>query len=196
MALEPRDVVHFESPEAFRRWLARHHAGADELWVGFHKKRTGTPSVTWPESVDEALCFGWIDGIRKRIDDDRYTIRFTPRRPGSIWSAVNQRRMKVLIDEGKVRKAGLAAWERRRENDLRYSYEQKGSKLDPGLEKRFRAERDAWKFYSAQPPGYRRTSAWWVMSAKRQETRERRLAQLVACSSEGRRIPQLARDPK
>jgi len=196
MAPEPRDVVHFEGPVAFRRWLAKHHAKLDELWVGFHKKRTGTPSLTWPESVDEALCYGWIDGIRKRIDDDRYTIRFTPRRPGSIWSAVNRRRMRELIDEGRVSKAGLAAWERRREDDLRYSYEQQGSKLDPELEKRFRSDRKAWKYYAAQPPGYRRTSAWWVMSAKRQETRERRLAQLVACSAEGRRIPQLARDPR
>jgi uncharacterized protein YdeI (YjbR/CyaY-like superfamily) len=151
--------------------------------------------MTWPESVDEALCFGWIDGVRKRIDAERYTIRFTPRRPGSIWSAVNVGRVAALTEEGRMRPAGLAAFAARREDRSGiYSYEQREQAVLPAAyEKRLRAERRAWKWFEAQPKGYRRDAIRWVMTAKREETRERRLATLIEASAAGRRIAPLRR---
>ena len=193
-AFDPSVARFFASPAAFRAWLATHHESASELWVGFHRKGTGRPSLTWPESVDEALCFGWIDGVRKRVDDERYVIRFTPRKPASAWSAVNLAKMEALLAEGRVKPAGLAAYERRSEAKSRiYSYEQRRqATFPPELARRFRAEKGAWKFFAAQPPGYRSIATFWVVSAKREETRLRRLQKLIDCSAEGRRLPQLA----
>jgi len=189
-----RPAVYFSSAAELRAWLDEHHAEADELWVGFHKKGTGVPSLTWPESVDEALCFGWIDGLRQRVDARRYRIRFTPRRAGSVWSAVNLRRAEELIAEGRMRPPGLAAWERRREDRARRdSFEQEAAGLTPEHERDLRRDRAAWQFWTSQPPGYRKTASWWVESAKREETRRRRLAKLVEHSAAGRRIPPLAR---
>jgi len=184
----------FATPAAFRAWLERHHASRDELWVGFHKKGTGRPSITWPESVDEALCFGWIDGLRKSVDETSYMIRFTPRRATSIWSAVNIRRVEALAAEGRMRPAGEAAFAARREEKSRvYSFESKPAALAPEFERVLRANRRAAAFYDAQPPWYRRTTAFWVMSAKREETRARRLAALIACCAKGEPIPELRR---
>ena len=184
------EVTTFERPEDFRRWLERHHDTEPELWVGYFKKASGRASMTWPESVDEALCFGWIDGIRKRIDDDRYMIRFTPRRVGSVWSAVNIGRVAALTAEGRMRPAGLEAFEARREDRSGiYSYEQRHEAAFPAeIEARFRAEKKAWAWFEAQPKGYRQNTIRWVMTAKREETRERRLATLIADSAAGRRI--------
>ena len=189
------DAVYFDSPAAFRRWLEAHHASADELLVGFYKAHTGRPTLTWPESVDEALCVGWIDGIRRRVDDDRYTIRFTPRRRHSIWSLVNIRRVAVLTADGRMQPPGLRAFEARRDERTGvYSFERsEPAALSEVDERRFRKNRTAWAFFQAQPPGYRRTAMHWVTSAKRAETRETRLAALIADSAAGRRIAQLRR---
>jgi len=183
----------FATPAAFRRWLERHHDSETELWVGFHKRATGKPSLTWPQSVDEALCFGWIDGLRKRLDDESYVIRFTPRQAKSTWSAVNLRRMEELLAEGRVAPAGRDAHARRTaERTGIYSYEQRHTaRFDPELEKRLRADPDAWSYFQAQAPWYRRTATFWVMSAKREATRSRRLDQLLAACAAGRAIPPL-----
>ena len=188
-------VTTFERPEDFRRWLERHHSSERELWVGYFKKSSGRASMTWPESVDEALCFGWIDGVRKRIDDERYMIRFTPRRVGSIWSTVNIGRVAVLTDEGRMRPAGRRAFEARREDRSGiYSHERRDEAVfSPAFEKRFRARKRAWAWFEAQPKGYRQNAIRWVMSAKREETRERRLATLIEDSAAGRRIAPLRR---
>jgi len=187
----------FETSDAFRAWLDQNHDAADELWVGFYKKATGRPSITWPESVDEAICFGWIDGIRRSIDDESYRIRFTPRRRGSIWSTVNIRRAGELIDAGRMRPPGLAAFERRREDlERRYSFEQGDVSLGDEFEAELRANEKAWAFFQSQPPSYRRTATWWVVSARREETRRRRLATLIADSEADQRIGPLRRKPK
>lgn len=191
-AMEPR---FFATPAEWRRWLARHHASAPELWVGFHKRGTGRASITWPEAVDEALAWGWIDGIRKRLDADRYVIRFTPRRPRSIWSAVNLRRVAELTKEGRMQPAGLAAHAKAKDGRSGlYSYEQrKKAELPPEMETRFRRSSRAWAFFQSLPPSYRHTATWWVISAKRDDTRERRLATLIEDSAAGRRLKHLAR---
>lgn len=185
----------FETPADFRAWLEEHHGSAEVLWVGFYKKGSGRPSITWPESVDEALCFGWIDGLRKGIDDVAYKIRFTPRKPDSNWSAVNIARVEELLEKDRMRPAGIAAYERRLEKKSRvYSYEQRQrAALDPEAEKRFRAHPEAWKFFRSQPPGYRRTAIFWVVSAKREDTRRRRLDTLIEDSANGLRIGPLRR---
>ena len=187
------EPITFETPEAFRRWLEQHHANEREVWVGYYRKSTGKPSMTWKESVDEALCFGWIDGIRKRIDDERYTNRFTPRRPGSNWSAINIRRVNELIDEGRMRPVGLRAFEaRRKDRSGIYSYEQRHrARFSAEFEKRFRAKKRAWAAFEDRPPSYRQAAIVWVMSAKKEETRERRLAQLIEASAAGRTVPPL-----
>jgi uncharacterized protein YdeI (YjbR/CyaY-like superfamily) len=183
---------YFASPAEFRQWLERHHATATEVMVGFYKKGTGQPSLTWPESVDEALCFGWIDGVRRRVDDERYTIRFTPRQPRSVWSAVNLKRAAELKAAGRMTPAGLAAYENRDPAKAqRYSYENRPDRLDPPLERTFKADKAAWKNFQAEPAGYRRTAIWWVVSAKKEETRRKRLGTLIAVSREGQRLPQL-----
>lgn len=184
------EPVYFASPEEFRAWLDRHADTAGELIVGFHKVGSGLPSMTWPQSVDEALCHGWIDGVRKRVDELRYQIRFTPRRPGSIWSRINIDRVAVLTAEGRMNPAGLAAFERRTEaRSVVYGYEQAGEAvLPPDLEKRFRRQRKAWAWFQAQPPGWRQQMLRRVLSAKQQATRERRLELLMAAAAEGRRL--------
>jgi uncharacterized protein YdeI (YjbR/CyaY-like superfamily) len=191
------EVTFFETPAAFRAWLTEHHDRARELWVGFHKKGTGRPSITWPEAVDQALCFGWIDGVRKRIDDASYAIRFTPRQPGSIWSAVNVKRAGELAELGLMQPAGLAAFAARDEAKTnRYAYEQRAAALDEAAERQFRANAAAWAFFEAQPPSYRRAAIWWVVSAKKEETRRKRLAVLIEDSAQGRRLAMLTRPPE
>lgn len=183
----------FKTPADFRKWLARNHTGAPELLVGFHKKGSGKPSITWPESVDQALCFGWIDGIRRRVDDDSYTIRFTPRRKGSIWSAVNIRRAGELETLGLMTAAGRAAFGARVEYKSGiYSYEQRPADLPEPYAGRFRKHAAAWDFYRVQPPSYRKTANWWVVSAKREETRLKRLDQLIGQCSKQRPFGRLA----
>jgi uncharacterized protein YdeI (YjbR/CyaY-like superfamily) len=184
----------FARPDAFHRWLSTNHAKKSEQWVGFHKKGTGKPSLTWPESVDEALCYGWIDGVRRSIDAESYMIRFTPRKPRSVWSNVNTRRAQELIDEGRMQPAGLKAFEARDpERAGIYSFEREQAAFTPQQEKRFRANRKAWKFFESQPPGYRRLATHWVTSARQEATRERRLDTLIADSAEGQRIAQFRR---
>ncbi len=186
--MESGKPTFFATPGAFRAWLEKHHASASELWVGFHKKSTGMPSITWPESVDEALCFGWIDGIRKTIDENRYVIRFTPRKPKSNWSTVNIKRVAELTKLGLMKAAGLKVFEER-DAKREYSYEQtRQTPFDPLLEKKFRANKKAWAFFEAQPPGYRKTLTFWVMNAKREETRMGRLEKLIEASANGKRI--------
>jgi uncharacterized protein YdeI (YjbR/CyaY-like superfamily) len=187
----------FATPADFRAWLERHHESHSELIVGFHKRGSGRPSITWPEAVDQALCFGWIDGVRRRIDDASYSIRFTPRKARSTWSAVNIKRMKELVEEGLVAPAGMAAFERRADDrSAIYSYEQrKAAELEPDQERRLRADERAWAFFEAQPPSYRRAAIHWVTTAKKPETRERRLAQLIECSAAGEPVPPLRPRP-
>jgi uncharacterized protein YdeI (YjbR/CyaY-like superfamily) len=189
------DPTFFPTPDDFRGWLTEHHASSDELWVGFYKKATGRPSITWPQSVDEALCFGWIDGIRKSIDTEAYKIRFTPRRSGSNWSRVNLERVTVLLAQGRMAPAGLAAYESRDpEKDARYSHGRGGPvELPEDHLVRLRANEKAWAFWQAQPPGYRKQVTGWVVSAKREETRARRLATLIEDCANGRRIKPLRR---
>lgn len=195
MSASPSPPLFFATPAEFRAWLAAHHESCAELWVGFYKKASGRPSITWPEAVDEALCVGWIDGRRQTIDAQRYRIRFTPRKPTSTWSAVNLRRVAELTREGRMRRAGLQAFERRApERSGIYAYEnRKNAVLEPAAEQRFRAQPVAWEFFQRQPAGYRTTAVWWVVSAKRAETREARLAALIADSAAGRLVPPLRR---
>ena len=179
--------LYFASPAEFRAWLEKHHDSATELLVGFHKRDSGVPSMTWPESVDEALCFGWIDGVRKTVDENRYTIRFTPRRMKSNWSKVNLARVEELKKLGRMMPAGLRVHEQRvAKRD--YAYESRPQALSPEFEKRFRANKKAWAFFEKQPPYYRKLMAFWIMSAKREETRETRLAKLVEASAAGKRV--------
>lgn len=179
----------FPTPAHLRTWFDTHHAAVAELWVGFYKKDSGRPSVTWPESVDEALCVGWIDGIRKSVDDVSYMIRFTPRRPRSIWSAVNIGRAAVLQEEGRMRPSGLQAFEARRENRSGiYAYEQRQAQLPEPYAGLMKKNRAASAFFGAQPPLYRKLASWWVISAKREETRAARLGKLIDASAHGRRI--------
>lgn len=185
--------VFFADRAAFRAWLDEHHASASELWMGLYRKGSGRPSITWPEAVDEALCFGWIDGVRQGIDDESYMNRFTPRKPNSNWSAVNVGRVQELTRQRRMRAAGLKAFrERREEKTATYSYEQRHqARLDPAQERRFRSSKQAWEWFQTQPKGYRTTAVYWVMSAKKPETRERRLTTLIEDSGEGRRVPPL-----
>ena len=183
--------VFFRAPADLRKWFAANHASAGELWIGFFKKSSGKPSVTWPESVDEALCVGWIDGIRKSLDEVSYVIRFTPRRPGSIWSEINIRRAQELDRVKRMRPAGRKAFAARRENRSGvYSYEQRPPHLVEPYRSIFRKNKKAWAFFEAQPPGYRKTLTWWVISARRDETRLQRLERLIEDSARGRRVGQ------
>ena len=180
----------FATPENFREWLKVHHENTRELWVGFYKKGSGRPSITWPESVDEALCVGWIDGLRKTIDAESYKIRFTPRKTTSNWSAVNIARAKELTKQGRMRPSGLKAFELRKEEKSGiYSYEnRKSAVLGEAAEKRFRSRPKAWYFFQSQPASYRQTAIWWVVTAKKEETRQQRLEKLIAQSEAGKRI--------
>ena len=187
--------IFFAGAAEFRAWLERHHDDTDELLLGVYRKSSGAPGITRPEAVDEALCFGWIDGKGQRIDDRRYTIRFTPRRKGSNWSSVNVKRVGELKRLGRMHPAGLAEFKaRRKDRSGIYSYEQrhKASLAAPD-ERRFRANKKAWSFFQARPAGYRTTAIWWVVSAKREETRDRRLATLIDDSEHGRTIAPLTR---
>jgi len=175
----------FATPEKFRAWLAKYHAKADELHVGFYKKDSGKPSIDWPQSVDEALCFGWIDGIRRSLGEESYTIRFTPRRPGSIWSTVNIRRVTELTKLGRMQPAGVAAYERRSgDRSSVYAYEQRASaRLEAAETRVFKANAVAWEYFSGLAPSYRHKALYWVTSARKPETRKSRLEQLIAMSA-------------
>lgn len=185
-------TLFFPTHSDLRKWFEENHDKTDELWVGYFKKNTGKPSVSWPESVDEALCFGWIDGIRKSIDDERYKIRFTPRRKGSTWSAVNTKRIKELIKLGLVKPAGLKVFNNRdKKKTERYSFEQVTVKLPFEFEKKIKANKKAWNYFQKLPPSSKKLSIWWVISAKKEDTKMRRLNTLIKCSEEGRKIPPL-----
>jgi len=179
----------FKSASAFRAWLETHHAASRELWVGFYKKASGKKGLTYPEAVDAALCFGWIDGVKKRVDEDSYMHRFSPRTTGSIWSTINTRRAQELIALGLMAPPGLDVFERRdRAKTKLYSYENRPAAFDAALERTFRANAAAWTFFRAQPPGYQKLAIFYVMSAKKDEARLRRLAALITSSAEGVRI--------
>ncbi|HVS04930.1 MAG TPA: YdeI/OmpD-associated family protein [Candidatus Dormibacteraeota bacterium] len=188
----------FATAAELRAWLEDNHTTATELFVGFYRRDSGKPSITWQELVDEELCFGWIDGVRKGIDDVSYSNRITPRKPRSTWSAINIARARELIKQGRMRPAGLKAFERRTdERSAIYSYEQRtNSKLDPEAERTFRANKKAWAFFESQPPSYRKTAIYWVISAKREETRQKRLATLISDSQHGRTVGPLSRPPR
>lgn len=184
-------IKFFRDPEALRKWFEKHHARAAELWIGYYKKGSGKPSITWQESVDEALCVGWIDGVRKNVDETSYTIRFTPRRPTSVWSGLNIGRVSVLTAEGRMRPAGVAAFAHRKERKSGiYSYEQRPQDLPDPYAAKFKQHRSAWAFFREQAPSYRKSVAWWIVSAKREETRLARFATLLEHSAAGRRIPE------
>lgn len=187
------DPKFFPTPSDFRQWLEENHDKVDVQWVGFYRKDSGRPSITWPESVDEALCFGWIDGLRKSHDDVSYKIRFSPRKPTSNWSARNIERVEEMIRRKRMRPAGMRAYEARLEHKTAvYSYEQRhGAAFTEEFEKRFRSNRKAWEFFQSMPPGYQNTATYWVMTAKREDTRKRRLATLIEDSENGQKIKPL-----
>jgi uncharacterized protein YdeI (YjbR/CyaY-like superfamily) len=182
--------AYFQTDADFRRWLEANHQTAPELVVGFWKKSSGKPSIDWPQARDQALCFGWIDGIRKSLGDDAYTIRFTPRRKGSIWSKVNVERFEALKAAGQMNPAGEQAYERDKHRSGVYSYEKPVASLIPEEEALFRENKRAWADWEARPAGYRRSALGWITGAKRPETRANRLAELIGVSAEGRRLPQ------
>lgn len=189
----------FRTPADFRAWLQRHHLSANELWVGFYKVGSGKPSLTWPESVDEALCFGWIDGIRKSLDDVSYTNRFTPRKPTSTWSAINIKRVQALKQAGRMSAAGLKAFAARRKNKSGiYSYEKRPDALIEPYAAMLSASRAAQAYFEKQSPSYKRAATWWVISAKKEETRLRRTQTLIQLSAKQQRLPQFIpiRKPK
>ena len=187
-AMEP---TFFETTDEFRAWLDKNHASAASLLVGFYKKGTRRPSITWPESVDVALCYGWIDGVRRGIDAESYTIRFTPRKRGSVWSSVNVRKVRALTEEGRMQPAGLAAFEARKEHRSGiYSHEQGDVELPEPYLDLLRRNTEAWAFFEKQPKSYRKSASWWVASAKKEETRRKRLDSLIAYSAKGERVPQ------
>ena len=186
----------FPTPSDFRAWLEENHDKAQELWVGYYKAATGKPSITWPESVDQALCFGWIDGLRKGIDEESYKIRFTPRKPDSNWSAVNINRVEELSQLGLMQAAGLKAFEQR-SSDQTYSYELRtNAALSEGDQQQFQANAQAWEYFQKQPASYRKAAIWWVISAKQEKTRVSRLARLIEESAAGSTIPPLTRYPR
>lgn len=183
---------YFISAPAFRTWLERHHATKRELLLGFHKSGAPTRGITYAAALDEALAFGWIDGVRTRVDDARYTIRFTPRKKGSIWSAVNIRKANALIARRAMAPAGIAAFRGRdRAKAGKYSYENRPRRLGGGYARTFKADPAAWAFFMKQPPWYQRVTTWYVVSAVKEETRQTRLARLIEASAEGRRMDEL-----
>ena len=188
---------YFKSASEFRRWLEAHHDSASELVVGFYRVETGKPTMTWTEAVREALCFGWIDGLVKRVDDARYTRRFTPRKPGSIWSSVNVRHVESLTKEGRMHPAGLAAFRALRENRSGvYSFEQRLVELPDPFVSQLRGDDVAWAYWQSLPASYRRTVTWWVISAKQDVTRHKRCATLVAHCARRERIAQFTSRPR
>ena len=187
--IETMKVKFFSSQAEFRKWLEKNHDSASELFVGFHKKASGKKSITYPEALDEALCFGWIDGVRRSIDETSYTTRFTPRKPKSIWSLVNVRHVERLKKAGLMHPAGLAAFEKRDPNRTGiYSFENEPVRLSPAYEKKFRQNKKAWKFFEEQPPGYKKLMIFRIMSGKKEETRLRRLEQTIEVSEKGVRM--------
>ncbi len=184
--------IFFVKPEDFRKWLEKNHQIKKELQVGYYKKASGKPSITWPESVDQALCFGWIDGIRHSLDEESYTIRFTPRQDRSHWSDVNIRRFKELMQQGLIEKAGHAAYSKMDiKNARKASFEQKEIKLPAAFESKIKAHKKAWTFFQKMVPSVRKPSIWWVISAKRDETKLRRLDILIRSCASGEKIPPL-----
>jgi len=187
------EPVFFANLGKFRKWLAANHDKKDEILLKFYKKGAGKPSMAIAEAVEQALCFGWIDGILRNTGPDNFVLRFTPRRKGSLWSEVNIKRVKRLARQGLMQPAGLKAFEERDKAKARfYSYEQRSKGLSKDLEVEFRKQKGAWQFFSAQPPGYQRTITFWVMSAKQEETRHKRLARLIAVSAQNQRVDLLA----
>lgn len=184
--------VFFSDPLKFREWLKKNHDKKTELLVGFYKVTSGKKSITWPQSVDEALCYGWIDGIRKSIDEESYTIRFTPRKPGSNWSAVNIKKIGELTEKGLMQPSGQEAFKRRKEEKSAiYTYEKQPVELDKAFEKKFKANKAAWAYFQSKPPYYRKTAIGWVMQAKQEATRLRRLEMLINDSQAQRKIKSL-----
>jgi uncharacterized protein YdeI (YjbR/CyaY-like superfamily) len=181
----------FTNQSEFRKWLNRNHGKADELWVGYYKKGTGIPSLSWPESVDEALRYGWIDGLRKSIDEESYRIRFTPRRSGSTWSDVNIKRAKELKKQGKLKPAGIRAFENRKRTTGLNPSGSKSMDLSRQFEDKLKSNKKAWEYFSALAPSFRNLSIGWVMSAKKEETRLRRFGILIESSEKGRLVPPL-----
>ena len=184
------DIVFFTTPAEFRDWLEAHHTRASELWVGYYRKDTGRPSLTWSQSVDVALCYGWIDGVRNSIDDQAYKIRFTPRKKASIWSAVNVKKVEALIKSGEMKPVGLAPYHSRTD-DVGYTSDDRNVPLAKEYEAQIEANPVAWKFFSDLAPSYTRDTIWWIMSAKKEETRLRRLGILIESAEAGLRIPTL-----
>jgi len=182
-------ITYFNFPDEFREWLEKHHEIEQELWVGYYKKGTGLPSMTWSESVDEALCFGWIDGLGKSVDDKRYKIRFTPRKRTSHWSDININKIKQLQAQGRMRESGLRAFRQRdKKRSRRASYEQKSVKFPVEYEERFKKNREAWKYFRALALSYRKMCIWWLISAKQVSTKERRFKVLEEASERGELI--------
>jgi len=187
----------FTTAEKFREWLEKNHATSQELLIGFYKKDSGRKSITYSETLDEALCFGWIDGVRKRIDEISYTIRFTPRKPRSIWSNINVRHVERLKKDGRMKPPGLDAFALRDEKRTGiYSFENRPREFSADFSKRFRANKAAWSFFNKQAPFYKKTIIFWVMSAKKEETRLGRLNRLIDSSSRGVRVGLLAKTNK
>jgi uncharacterized protein YdeI (YjbR/CyaY-like superfamily) len=191
MEVNKRRLKFFKSSRDFRAWLEKNHAGPTELWVGFHKKDSGKGGITYSEALDEALCYGWIDGLRKSLDEASFTIRFTPRKPNSIWSNVNVAHVARLTKEGRMMPSGIAAYEKKTADRTGvYSFERARAELDVVMKKQFMKNKAAWNFFEAQPPYYRRLAAWYVISAKREETRRARLERLIEDSAAGERLAQ------
>lgn len=189
MTEDRSEAQHFKDAAAFRKWLERNHDRKPELWVGFYKKASGKGGMVYADALDQALCFGWIDGKVQRIDEERYRQRFTPRKKGSGWSQVNVKRVGELKKQGLMHPSGLRAFEQRQPGH--YSFEN-DPVFDRDQERKFKANRKAWTFFQAQPPGYRRNATWWVVGFKRRETRDSHLAQLIEDSAAGRRLKHLA----
>ncbi|MDI6022682.1 YdeI/OmpD-associated family protein [Leucobacter sp. UT-8R-CII-1-4] len=184
------ETLFFADAESFSDWLGMHHKHTPEVWILFHKKGSGKPSQSWPEAVDVALCFGWIDGLRKSVDSDSYKVRFTPRKPNSVWSAVNVKKVEALLLDGKMRPEGIALYQSRKDTEG-YSSQTRNVELDPVYAQRFQQHQRAWEIFSEFSPSYIRDAVWWVMSAKREETRTRRLEILISSSAKKQRVPAL-----
>jgi uncharacterized protein YdeI (YjbR/CyaY-like superfamily) len=186
---EPKNIKFFKTTIALRKWLEKNHSKKDELWMGYHKKSSGKPGVTYKQALDEMLCFGWIDGIAKGIDDEKYCQRYTPRRAKSIWSAVNIKKIEELTKAGLMHEVGFAAFNNRDHTRTGlYSGEQKEIKFPAAFLKMLKANKKAWEYFSKMPPGYRKNATWWVISAKQEETKLRRMKTLIADSEAGRKI--------
>ncbi len=182
------DIIYFKSPAEMRKWLSENHLTATEIFAGFFKRSTGKESITWDESVAEALCYGWIDGIRRSIDEESYSIRFTPRKPGSTWSQKNIRTVEELIKSGRMQPAGLAIYQKRKEEKSGlYSFEREKISLTPEFESLFKQNKKAWEFFSSKAPSYRKTAVYWVMSAKQEKTRAKRLQELIMASEQNQK---------